>query len=58
MMFFLLVTLKPLTADEGMWPITEIARTDLNNKGLSLPLKEIYNPEGISLMNAIVKLSG
>jgi hypothetical protein len=45
-------------ADEGMWPITEIDRIDLPSKGLSIPIQKIYNPEDISLMQAIVRLSG
>jgi hypothetical protein len=48
----------PLQADEGMWPITEIKRIDLKTKGLAIPVKEIYNPEDISLMQAIIRLSG
>ncbi len=48
----------PLQADEGMWPITEIDRIDLQSKGLTIPVEDIYNPEGISLMQAIVRLSG
>jgi hypothetical protein len=45
-------------ADEGMWPITEIERINLNSKGLTIPVNDIFNPQGISLMQAIVRLSG
>jgi len=48
----------PIFADEGMWPITEIGRINLAAKGLTIPVKEIYNPDGISLMQAIIRLSG
>jgi hypothetical protein len=48
----------PIFADEGMWPITEIGRIDLPSKGLQIPVKEIYNPDDISLMQAIIRLSG
>jgi hypothetical protein len=48
----------PLQADEGMWPITEIERIDLQSKGLSIPINEIYNPKDISLMQAIIQLRG
>ena len=54
---FLLIS-NVLFADEGMWPITEIERIDLNEKGLTIPLEDIYNPGGVSLMNAIIRLSG
>ncbi len=55
---FLMLYSLPLQADEGMWPITEIDRIDLQSKGLTIPIEDIYNPEGISLMQAIVRLSG
>jgi hypothetical protein len=48
----------PVLADEGMWPITEIERINLNSKGLTIPVNDIFNPQGISLMQAIVRLSG
>jgi hypothetical protein len=47
-----------VSADEGMWPITEIGRIDLPSKGLEIPVKEIYNLDDISLMQAIIRLSG
>ncbi|TFG96639.1 MAG: hypothetical protein E4H13_11925, partial [Calditrichales bacterium] len=54
----MLLVLLPalLLADEGMWPITEIENIDLASKGLELPLEQLYNPNGISLVNAIVRL--
>jgi len=58
MLVLLLNGFKLLMADEGMWPVSEIERIDLNSKGLKIPIRDIYNPEGISLMNAIVRLSG
>ena len=54
----LLLYFTSIFADEGMWPITEIGRIDLNNKGLAIPIQDIYNPDGVSLMNAIIRLSG
>ena len=45
-------------ADEGMWTMDQIEKLDLNNKGLKIPLDELYNPDGISLFNAIVQLGG
>ena len=52
---FLMLYSLPLQADEGMWPITEIDRIGLQSKGLTIPIEDIYNPEGISLMQAIVE---
>jgi len=45
-------------ADEGMWTMDQIEKLDLNNKGLQIPLDELYNPNGTSLFNAIVQLGG
>lgn len=45
-------------ADEGMWPISEIHKLDLRSKGLEIDPTEIYNPEGISLIDGILKVGG
>ncbi len=44
--------------DEGMWPISEIHKLNLQSKGLQIDPKEIYNPEGVSLIDAIVNVGG
>jgi hypothetical protein len=41
-----------------MFPLTEIARLDLVKEGLKIPVKELYNPNGVSLVDAIVRLGG
>jgi len=41
-----------------MWPITEIESIDLQSKGLTIPVKDIFNPGDISLMQAVIRLSG
>lgn len=45
-------------ADEGMWTMDQIHKLDLQNKGLKIPLEEVYNPDGVSLFNAIVSFGG
>jgi hypothetical protein len=58
---FLLICLTMFSisrAEEGMYPISEIARLDLAAKGLQINSSEIYNPEGISLIDGIVKING
>jgi hypothetical protein len=45
-----------LLSEEGMWPISEIQKLDLQSKGLEIDLKEIYNPEGLSLIYAVVNV--
>jgi hypothetical protein len=47
-----------LYADEGMFPLSEIAKLNLKAKGLKIDTKEIYNPAGISLVQAICDLGG
>ena len=53
----LLLTVS-LTADEGMYPLSEIARLDLQSRGLEIPVSEIYNPDGVSLVDAICQVGG
>ena len=46
------------SADEGLWPISEIHKLDLQSKGLEIKALDIYNPEGISLIDGICKVNG
>lgn len=48
----------PASADERMWPISEIRRLDLQSKGLRIPVGEIYTPDGISLIDGICNIGG
>lgn len=45
-----------IPADEGMFPISEIDKLDLKAKGLEISPQEIYDPEGLSLIYAIVQV--
>ena len=45
-------------ADEGMYPITDLHGLDLRAKGLHLDVRDIYNPGGTSLIDAIVNIGG
>jgi hypothetical protein len=61
--FSILITLSfliaaTMTADEGMYPLSEISRLDLQSKGLQIPVSEIYNPDGVSLVDAICQVGG
>jgi nitrate reductase assembly molybdenum cofactor insertion protein NarJ len=47
-----------LTADEGMYPLSEISRLDLKSKGLQIDISELYNPHGVSLVDAICQVGG
>ena len=58
--FFLLTTLLStvLSADEGMYPLSEIHKLDLQAKGLEIELSDLYNPDGISLIDGICNIIG
>jgi len=45
-------------AEEGMYPISEIHKLNLQNKGLEMSPLEMYNPDGISLIDGICKVGG
>ncbi len=47
-----------LSAEEGMYPLSEIHKLDLQAKGLEIELSELYNPDGISLIDGICNVSG
>jgi len=53
-----LALLAVAPADEGMYPISQIHKLNLRAKGLKISPKELYNPNGVSLIDAIVQLSG
>ncbi|WP_316836962.1 S46 family peptidase [Pedobacter nutrimenti] len=44
--------------DEGMFPLSEIHKLDLKKAGLKIDQKEIYNPNGTSLVDALVNVGG
>lgn len=48
----------PPVPEEGMYPLSEIKNVDLKKAGLKISTKEIYNPQGISLIDALVSLGG
>lgn len=44
--------------EEGMYPLSEMKNIDLKKAGLKISAKEIYNPNGVSLIDALVSLGG
>jgi hypothetical protein len=48
----------PLVGEEGMYPISELSKLNLTSKGLRIDTASIYNPDGVSLIEAIVDLGG
>jgi len=47
-----------LQADEGMFPISELARLNLQNKGMQLTPGELFNSEQVSLVDGICRVNG
>lgn len=48
----------PTIPDEGMYPLSEISKLDLNSAGLKIDVAEVYNPNGVSLIDALVRIGG
>lgn len=48
----------PPKPDEGMYPLSDIRKLNLTEKGLKISVDEIYNPDGVSLVDALVRLGG
>lgn len=44
--------------EEGMFPLSEIHKVDLKKAGLKIDQKEVYNPQGLSLIDALVNVGG
>lgn len=54
----ILLALTPFTPHEGMFPLSEIHKLDLKKAGLKINVDEVYNPNGVSLIDALVKVGG
>ena len=45
-------------SDEGMYPISELSRLNLADKGMQLTPKELFNPGQVSLVDGICRVNG
>jgi len=54
----LIFLLSSAIAEEGMYPLSEIHKLDLKAKGLEIELTDLYNPDGVSLIDGICNVSG
>ena len=54
----MVLAMIPFRPDEGMYPLSEIRKLDLKNAGLKIDIDEVYNPEGASLVDALVNVGG
>jgi hypothetical protein len=52
------VAFIPSKPDEGMYPLSDIRKLNLNEKGLKIPIDELYNPDGVSIVDALVRIGG
>jgi len=43
---------------EGMFPMSEVHKIDLVKAGLKMDPNDLYNPNGVSLIDALVKIGG
>lgn len=48
----------PPKPDEGMFPLSDIRKLNLNEKGLKISIDELYNPNGVSIVDALVRIGG
>lgn len=56
--FILSLGINSPETEEGMYPLSEIHKIDLIKAGLKIDPKKIYNPDGISLIDALVNIGG
>lgn len=58
---FLLTALLTAQADEGMWMLTDLKTqnaTAMQELGLLIPIESVYNPDSLSLKDAVVQFGG
>ena len=58
LLLIVLLGMIPSAPEEGMYPVTEINKLDLKDAGLKMDVKDIFNPDGVSLVDALVRLPG
>lgn len=55
---FCLLLLPAHKADEGMFPLSQLNQVDFKKAGFNISQKDIYNPDGVALTDALVRLGG
>ncbi|MBS3915727.1 MAG: S46 family peptidase [Bacteroidetes bacterium] len=55
---FILIAGTSHTHEEGMFPLNYLNEKNLKEAGLKLNASEIFNPDGVALTNALVKVGG
>jgi Peptidase S46 len=54
----LVVSGRTSRGDEGMIPMSELARLNLQERGIELSADELFNPSGISLVDGVCRVNG
>ena len=52
------IAASPLPIEKGMFPLSELSKLDLVEAGLKIKPTDIYNPDGVSLIDALVDVNG
>ena len=52
------LTVIPAVADDGMYPMSELPRLNLADKGIELTADQLFNPDHISLVDGICRVNG
>lgn len=47
-----------MSPEEGMYPLSEISKIDMKKAGLKIDQSQVYNPNGLSLVDALVNVGG
>jgi hypothetical protein len=52
------VLTQTAAGDDGMFPMSELGRLNLRERGLELTAEQLFNPSGISLVDGICRVNG
>ncbi|MBC7966265.1 MAG: S46 family peptidase, partial [Fuerstia sp.] len=52
------LTTIPTLADDGMYPMSELPRLNLAEKGIELTADQLFNPDHVSLVDGICRVNG
>ncbi|MFN5740368.1 MAG: hypothetical protein ACK5A1_02180, partial [Planctomyces sp.] len=47
-----------MLADDGMFPMSELPRVNLRERGIELTAEQLFNPSEISLVDGICRVNG
>lgn len=53
-----LLAVAKVGGDEGMFPLSDLERVDLQGRGIGLTAVELFNPDGVSLVDGICRVNG